>query len=172
MSQQQGLQGLYDYLVQTLYRLFSILALLLAHLLAFYYTIVLIARVSEDTTAITNVAFGILAILAALSFLCAMAVRESEEVKARFAFVGERYFHAGTLMLLASISKYASLSIQYISPAAKGIGIAVLSTAIDVIVPVLFLFALFSAQSGMVILNRLLWARFRRRKRFTRLYPP
>ncbi|MFX0200083.1 MAG: hypothetical protein ACFFCW_28510 [Candidatus Hodarchaeota archaeon] len=128
-----------------------------------YFTITLFQNFSKDTTAITNVAFAFVASLAALSFSCARAIDKPLEHKDRFTYAGERYFHAAILFLMASVIKYALLSLlsnEWVSGhewLVRG-----LRFWIGTFVGVLFFWALMSAHTALKVINDLLWSRFSR----------
>lgn len=128
-----------------------------------YYCYTLFYNVSKDTTAITNVAFAIVASLAALSFSCARAIEKSPEDKDRFTYAGERYMHAAILLLIASVIKYALLSLQAnelissLEWLVQG-----LRYGMGSFVGILFFWALMSAHTGLKVINDLLWSRIRR----------
>jgi len=128
-----------------------------------YYTIVLFRDYSKDTTAVSNVAFGVLATLAALSFSCSRSLEPEDKDKDRFAYVGERCLHASVLVLSASVLKYALLSLKSETwVAAHPVLTAVLHVALGEATGILFLWALLSAHTGLKVLSDLLRTRIAR----------
>ncbi len=132
------------------------------YLVGLYYTLTLLARLSQDTTAITNSAFAIFATLSELSFGWARAADPASDLKARVAHAGERFLHAALSVLTASVLKYAALAsgISAYTPSSN-VAKAVASLAAGVAVSGLFVAALTFAHTGVVVLNRLLWERAR-----------
>ena len=134
---------------------------LLLLLVGLYYVLRILNNLREDTTTITNVAFGVLATLSALSFSCARTIQGPEEDKDGFTFAGERFLHAGIMMLVASFLKYAALSAVNEETTAAGIGEFAVRV-VGFLVALLFLYALTSGHSGYLVVNRLLWKRLPR----------
>ncbi len=121
-----------------------------------FYTRYLFINVSEDTTIITNIAFGIVVSLSALSFSCSRAILDSKKDKELFQFAGEKLFHSGLMLITASKMKYTLLEIKVAD------NFNWLIIVIEYIVPILFIFAMFAAHGGFIINNKLLWKRFHR----------
>lgn len=116
----------------------------------------------EDTTNITNAAFAIMATLSALSFSFARVV-ETEELKDRLMFAGERLLHGAILVLVASLLKYfvlAFLKLSFISklPSAE----TTVSLTIGMLIALIFCNGILFAHTGLRILNDLLLLRFTR----------
>lgn len=137
----------------------------------FFYTLFLLARVAEDTTTITNIAFGIAASLSALCFSGARAITDSEEVSSSLAYAGERFLHAAVLVLSATILKYALVSASLLGATWKGVlesdwSVQPVRTTIlvgaTVLIGILFGQAVLYAHTGFVVINRLLWSRIPR----------
>jgi hypothetical protein len=152
----------------TTYFVFSQLVVGLVLVVGWYFSWKLFMRPLDDTSTVTNVAFGISATLAALCFSCARAIREPEEDIDRFTFAGERFLHAGILLISASVLKYSSLEFGIAAwmndagvPSATWWQTALKSIP-GIVVGVLFLWAVISAHGGLVIVNRLLWKRHHR----------
>ncbi len=71
--------------------------------------------------------------------------------------------HAALMLLSASLLKYAYLSADssgFVDTA--GMPWTLLAAVIGIMVMVLFFWALSSAHGGLIVLNKLLWARFNR----------
>ncbi len=118
----------------------------------------------DDTTNITNAGFAIMATLSALSFSWARVV-ESDELKDRLMFAGERLLHGTLLVLVASILKYcifSLLKLPYITNS------AILEGAIKFTVGslsmLIFFNAVLFAHTGLRVLNDLLLLRFTRHR--------
>jgi hypothetical protein len=147
---------------------------ILLWLIGVYYTVRLFADMSQDTTTITNTAFGILAGLGALSLSAARTVESTDPHRDRFAYAGERFLHAALLVLSASLLKYALLSLVVTPPAITSSSSAssgvpsILSAAARIAVGstvgVLFFFAMNFSHTGLVFLTRVLWLRVGRYK--------
>ncbi len=128
-----------------------------------YYTLWLFARLDEDTTRITNTAFGIVATLSALSFSCSRAIEGPPEAKDRFAYSGERFLHAAQMALTASALKYGLVLLGiHDLEGSPPLPALVANKIVGLLVVVLFMYAFFSAHGGMIVLNRLLWQRLNR----------
>jgi L-cystine uptake protein TcyP (sodium:dicarboxylate symporter family) len=134
----------------------SKLTMVIILFIGLFYTIHLFCNTSKDTTPITNVAFGIVASLAALSFSCSRAISDSNEDKELFQFAGEKFFHAGIMLITASIIKYAILAINEYAK------LRWLVKILGYTIPLLFICALIAAHGGFIINNKLLWKRFKR----------
>ena len=150
------------------YFIFSKLVILLVFLVGLYFTYQLFKGLFRDTTAITNVAFGIIVTLSALSFSCSKAINDSPEDKDKFTFAGERFLHSAVLLITASILKYGSIELGIVKISNTHFlevahwGVLILSSIPGLLVGILFFWALNSAHGGMVILNKLLWKRHHR----------
>ncbi len=140
-------------------------SVLLVLIVGWYYTYTLFQNLSKDTTPITNAAFAIVASLSALSFSCARSLEGPPDIKDRYAYGGECFFHAGVNLLIASILKYALTSLQGTKVVStNSFLLFLLNTTIGVIVGLLFFWALMASHTGLRVLNSLLWQRFRRHK--------
>lgn len=166
-----SLRRLWSGFLRAMYIYFVHVPVVLFLLIGFYYVFNLLSRLTEDSTTVTNIAFGITSTLAALSFSCARAIDDAGEARDRFAYAGERFLHASIMALTASLLKYASLQLGlHPGGVASGLNsewfahtIPILgSICVGVIVLVLFFQALLSAHTGVLVLNRLLWQRLTR----------
>lgn len=159
----QAAKAIWGAWLRAIYFMFTRLSVLLVLVIGLYWTYALFANLKEDTTAITNAAFAVVATLAALAFSCARAVRDSDEAADRFEYAGERFFHGAVLLIFASVLKYAYISVATARRLeTEGLLWAVLTTFIGVLVGVLFFWALSSVHGGLIVLNRLLWTRLTR----------
>ena len=131
-------------------------AVLLVALVGGIYNIKLFQNVTQDTTSITNVAFGIVASLSALSFACSRTIEGPPEHKSLFPFAGERFLHSAILLIIASILKYASLTLLKSKLADYPWFITGLSFVFGIFVGFLFLRAWISACHGLDRISGLL----------------
>jgi hypothetical protein len=119
--------------------------------------------IKRDTTGITNTAFAIVGSLAALSFSCARAVSE-EDASDRILYAGERFFHAGVLLIMASVLKYSYVLSKDAAVLAKIPGfLSIVGSVVGWAVALLFFWSLISAHAGLKVVNRMLWRRMGRR---------
>jgi hypothetical protein len=132
--------------------------------LAYLYAIRMIFNYREDTTNVTNAGFAIMASLAALSFSFARVV-ESDALKDRIMFAGERLLHGGELVLVASILKYFIIALLKLPLFADATKIEVaLSFSIGMLAAVIFSNGVLFAHRGLRVLNDLLLLRVTRHK--------
>jgi len=154
----------------SVYFFFSKVVILIVFFVGLYFTSKLFIGLFQDTTTITNIAFGIIATLSALCFSCSRAILNSHEDKDKFTFAGERFFHVAVLLIIASILKYGSIALGIVKTGdghsfdVVHVAISVLSAIPGFVVGILFFWALISAHGGLVVLNRLLWNRHNRFK--------
>jgi len=135
-----------------------------------FYSFYIFGNLEKDTTKISNIAFGIVAVLTGLSLRMASTLSKSDE-KDRFMYSGERFFHSTLLLLSASIIKYMILTINDVELLKEYYILKkTLTFPLDVLVPLLFFFAVHSAHTGMKITNDLLWRRMGRVKDWDNLY--
>lgn len=131
-------------------------------LCGYMYSIWLIFNLREDTTALTNAGFAIMASLAALSFSFARVI-EAEDLRDRVMFAGERLLHGAILVLVASLLKYfVLLSLKlptFATP--SGYEVALVFT-VGMLVAIVFTNAVMFAHTGLRVLNDLLLMRFTR----------
>lgn len=118
------------------------------------------ANVRSDTTGVTNGAFLITATLSAISFAWAQALIPGDTDRERILFAGERLLHGSVFLIMASILKYAALTVAtYDMPdVAKSI-LQILGDIFGVLAAPLFLFAVGNAFVGVLIMYRILWPR-------------
>jgi len=134
------------------------------------YIFHMVSNYREDTTNITNAGFAIMATLAALSFSFARVI-ESEELKDRVMFAGERFLHGAILTVVATILKYfifAMLKNPFFSNSVKLE--VVLSFTIGMLVSLMFFYGFMYAHTGLRVLNDLLLLRFTRHKDWDNLW--
>jgi hypothetical protein len=142
---------------------FTRVSVLLVFAVGLYFSFRLLCNLCEDTTPITNIAFAITASISALSFACARAIKGPNSDKDRFVYAGERYFHAGIMLICASILKYFFISIKSnLTSHDFAWFVNALGTTTGIFVTVLFYYALAAAHGGLIVLNKLLWSRFNR----------
>lgn len=136
----------------------------LVGMLGALYAVHMLSNYREDTTNITNAGFVIMATLAALSFSFARVV-ESDELKDRIMFAGERLLHGAISVLVASILKYFILILPKIHPFFNSVKLEVgLSLTIGILAAVIFFNGVLFAHTGLRVLNDLLLMRFTRHK--------
>lgn len=139
-----------------------------AVVVGFYFTFVMFTNYAKDTTAITNAAFAIAASIAGLSFSCARAIEGShgsQGTKDRYTYAGERCFHAAVLWLVASVLKYALLSLQGQDSVFRQEWLLQgLKLGLGGMAGALFFLALLSAHTGIRVVNDLLCSRMTRYK--------
>ncbi len=160
----RALKRAYDAYLRFTLAYFSRGPVLLFYLFGLYYTWRVLADFNEDTTIITNVAFGMAAAFSGLCFGWASSLKDSSEDKKRVGYCGERFLHAALLLVLASIIKYAVVAM---GPATyndiatlSDIGWRHCSTILfGVLVALLFFWALTFAHTGVIFVNRILWKR-------------
>lgn len=128
-------------------------------LIGLYYTFRVFMDMLKDTTPITNTAFGILVALGALSFSAARAVEPSDPDRDRFAYAGERFFHAAILLLSASLLKYVTLSLGLVTTPAADLPSRVTNVVAGSTILVLFASAMNFTHTGFMVLTKILWAR-------------
>lgn len=138
--------------------------LVLAGFMGYAYGIFMIFNYREDTTNITNAGFAIMATLAALSFSFARVI-ESDELKDRIMFAGERLLHGAILIFIASILKYFVFLILKFPPIANSHNVETsLLFTIGLLAALIFSNGVMFAHTGLRVLNDLLLLRFTRHK--------
>jgi hypothetical protein len=131
-------------------------------LMGFLYAIYMMVNFRENTIAITNTGFVVLATLAALSFSFARVV-ESDELKDRILFAGERFLHGAILILIASILKYFIFLVLKNPIFSSSVKLELgLSFTIGVLAGIIFSNGVLFAHTGLRVLNDLLLMRFTR----------
>lgn len=124
------------------------------------YTIRILRNYENDTTSVTNAAFAITAALASLCFGCARSLDNDDKDRGEFTYAGERFLHASIILIIASLLKYAVLSVYSLkSDQADILLIKIATTTIGICVGPLFLHAVIHAHTGMKICSELLWRR-------------
>ena len=134
-------------------------------LVAFFgcgYAVHMALKFREDSTNVTNAGFAIMATLAALSFSFARVI-ESENLKDRVMFAGERLLHGSIFVLVASVMKYFLLLLLKI-PGIVGWAEVALSSTLGVGTGLIFSTGVLFAHTGLRVLNDLLVMRFTRHK--------
>ncbi len=134
----------------------------LVAMLGYLYAMSLVFNYREDTTNITNAGFAIMATLAALSFSFARVV-ESDELKDRIMFAGERFLHGAILVLVASILKYFIFILLKLPSFSNSANLEVgLSFTVGMLAALIFCNGVLFAHTGLRVLNDLLLMRFTR----------
>jgi len=130
----------------------------------FVYATNLFFNYRSDTTNVTNAAFVIMASLAALGFSFARVV-ESEELRNRITFAGERLLHGAILVLVASMLKYVMISFFALPSIAKLTAVRTITEfTIGLLVAVIFSNGVLFALTGLRVLNDILLLRMTREK--------
>jgi predicted membrane channel-forming protein YqfA (hemolysin III family) len=138
-------------------------SLVLVLIVGAIFVILVLQGYKDDTTRITNAAFGITAILASLCFSCSRALRDEDKDRDRFTYAGERFMHASILLITASVLKYALLKFQSTQFGQAHITTTgILALPLGVSVTVLFMHALLNSHTGLKICGDLLWPRLSR----------
>lgn len=120
----------------------------------------LAANIRSDTTAITNGAFIFCGTLSALCFAWTQALLPEEKDRQRVLFAGERLLHASVFLVIASILKYAALTmanyemVDFAQTVSRALG-----DIFGVLAAPLFLFAIGNAFVGIFTVYRILWPR-------------
>ncbi len=122
-----------------------------------YFSIHLFQNFSKDTTAITNGAFLMLGSLSGLALSCAKAVDTPLRDKNEFVLAGERLLHAAVVTLIASILKYAVLTMQdWWDIFGREWLLHTISFVFSSLSAMSFTFALVDAHKGVSTLNKIL----------------
>jgi len=138
--------------------------LVLLAAVGFVYATNLFFNYRSDTTNVTNAAFVIMASLAALGFSFARVV-ESEELRNRITFAGERLLHGAILVLVASMLKYVMISFFALPSIAKLTAVRTITEfTIGLLVAVIFSNGVLFALTGLRVLNDILLLRMTREK--------
>lgn len=118
------------------------------------------ANIRSDTTPITNAAFLITGTLSAISFAWAQALLPDDKDRVRVLFAGERLLHGSVFLIIASILKYAALTLAtYQMPDVARSVSQLLGDIFGILAAPLFLFAIGNAFAGVLIIYRILWPR-------------
>lgn len=144
--------------------------LALAVIMGALYGMVMVLNYREDTTNITNAGFAIMASLAAISFSFARVV-ETDELRDRIMFAGERLLHGAILMLTASTLKYLVFLIlnHPLFPTSTMVEVAMMLT-VGLLTSLIFINGILFAHTGLRVLNDLLLLRFTRQKDWDNLW--
>ena len=135
---------------------------LIAGFIGIIYVANVLYNFNKDTTSITNAAFVIVSVLAALSLRVASVVFD-EKLKDRFLYCGERFFHAAIFLILASILKYATLSIGHIAFfETRQLMLQIVTMPLSMLAQICFMYAVLDTHTGIRIANKQLWLRMHR----------
>lgn len=157
-------------IIQYIYKAPVLLVLLFG-----YFAVIKIAfSYDENALKITLSGFAIIATFSALSFSYARVI-ESEKLKDRLMFAGERFLHGGIFVITSSLIKYLSYQIieyefQYLKNFSEPIQFIFAGTEsvvfflLNVLIGVIFLTGILFSHTGLKVLNDLLLLRFTRRK--------
>ena len=124
------------------------------------YVYHLAVNIRGDTTAVTNGAFIITGTLSALFFSWSQSLLPADKDRDRILFAGERLLHGSLYLILASVLKYAALTlITYQTAAIPRPDLHWISDAFGILAVPLFLFAVGDMLVGVVFALRILWPR-------------
>ena len=138
--------------------------LVLLAAVGYVYATQLFINYRSDTTNVTNAAFAIMASLAALGFSFARVV-ESEELRNRITFAGERLLHGAILVLVASLLKYLMIGFLALPSIVKLTTVgATVELTIGVLVAMIFSNGVLFAHTGLRVLNDILLLRMTRER--------
>lgn len=131
-----------------------------------FYCATVLVRITQDTTAIFNVAVGITAVLAGLCFGMAASLEKVDKDKNKVAYSGERFFHASISFLVGAILKSAAVKVGGIELLVQNREWIHLFVAIPLhfLALPMFLWAIYDAHTGLTITNKILWKRLTRDK--------
>jgi len=113
-----------------------------------------------DTTSITNSAFLICGTLSALCFAWAQALMPEDRDRDKVLFAGERLLHSSIFLIIASILKYAALTLSgYEIPDVAQALVRTVGDGFGILAAVLFLCAVAGAYVGILRIYGILWSR-------------
>lgn len=130
-----------------------------------YFTFAQLAKLTKDTTLITNAAFAMTASLAALCFSYARAIEGAPDIRPRVVHAGERFFHAAALLITASLIKYVAVALVGLESSRFAQTAVLLAVAqlLGFVALLLFVRALVFADTGVSEVTNILWDRPRKR---------
>lgn len=132
---------------------------LIALVVGILYVSIVLVNFNKDTTPIVNATLAIVSVLSGLAFGASASVKDAN-AKQRFAYSGERFFHAALLLIMASILKYSILTIQNFSLLKEHPSlIPVLTIPLGTLFQACFMFAVLLAHTALRITNKELWHR-------------
>jgi hypothetical protein len=113
-----------------------------------------------DTTAISNAAFLIAATLSALCFAWSQSLRADDDDRDRVLFSGERLLHCAVFLVIASILKYAALTLStYEMADVAQVVVRGVSDMFGILAAILFFLAVVGAYIGVLAIYGILWSR-------------
>jgi hypothetical protein len=120
----------------------------------------LASNVRSDTTAITNGAFIFCGTLSALCFAWTQALLPEDGDRQAVLFSGERLLHASVFLVIASILKYAALTMATYEMADFARAVSrTIGDIFGILAAPLFLFAIGNAFVGIFTVYKILWPR-------------
>ncbi len=141
-------------------RIFLLVGLVSTLVVTAVFVYHLASNVRSDTTSITNGAFIFCGTLSALCFAWAQALLPEEKERQAVIFSGERLLHASVFLVIASILKYAALTVAGYDMADLAEAIArIVGDIFGILAAPLFLFAIGNAFAGIFTIYRILWPR-------------
>ena len=151
------LRGAHERLGVLLYHVVFRGSVAMALLVGLLFTIYQFHDLGRDTTAISNTAFGVLAILSSLAFSCARSQHSDEAARERFTYSGERFLHGAVSLLVASLLKYAVLAVKSTPKIAVYPLIpATVEAVLGLVAAVMFFWAVMAAHTGLKVMSDLL----------------
>lgn len=124
------------------------------------YVYHLVVNFRSDTTAITNGAFIITGTLSALCFSWSQSLLPEDKDRNRILFAGERLLHSSLFLIIASVLKYAALTLMtYQTAELPRPTLRLVGDVFGVLAAPLFLFAIGDAFAGVLVVFRTLWPR-------------
>jgi hypothetical protein len=141
-------------------RFFLLVGLISTVAVAAVFVYHLASNIRSDTTAITNGAFIFCGTLSALCFAWTQSLLPEDKDRHAVLFSGERLLHASVFLVIASILKYAALTLAtyQMVEVAQSISRA-LGDIFGVLAAPLFLFAIGNAFVGIFTVYGILWPR-------------
>jgi hypothetical protein len=126
------------------------------------YVYHLASNIRSDTTAVTNGAFIITGTLSALCFSWAQSLLPEDKDRNRVLRAGERLLHSSLFLIIASVLKYAALTLMtYQTAEIPRPTLRLVGDGFGLLAAPLFLFAIGDAFAGTFVMFRTLWPRTR-----------
>ena len=147
------------------------LPIVVAFFIGIFYALIVLYNINEDTTHISNAAFGILAVFSGLCFGLARNLNEYDSARDRILYAGEKFFIAAMYMIIASIIKYATIKLLLVDvDNFLSIILDIISRITKLIYILLFYMALLDAHTALTILNKELRKRYYRYDDWDKLF--
>lgn len=128
-----------------------------------YFAYYVLIDFKRDTLLLTSSAFAILATFTSLSFSFSRALANDKELSDRINFAGERFLHAGFLLIIASIIKWAAQNVVLLDAISRYSWlISIIIWLITIFTGILFFWAGMFTHSALKTLNPILLTRIAR----------